>query len=52
MEKTEIYTFQKIDEALIHIKANTFEEVDNYINFSKSKKPMYQIDTGKTKITV
>jgi len=52
MEKTEIYTFKCIDEALEHINKNTFEAIDNYIRFAKSKKPMYAIDTGKSKLTV
>jgi len=37
MEKTEIYTFDKIEEADLHIRDNEFEECDNYINFVRSK---------------
>jgi len=47
MENTEIYTFQKIEEADLQIKGDKFEECDNYINFTKSTKPkIYVINNG------
>ena len=53
MEPTEIYTFNKIEEALLQIKGDRFEECDNYVDFIKSKRAQtYVIDIGHSKLTV